>query len=551
MCQFEIIKKTEMKTSESKVHSKDENFSKKLLTQRSLSAISLQCTGQELGREVSKWLSLNLKEDLKYLLNDAGKLMRRVRDHRLCLSHIQQAIRMDENLSINILYRLVPREDRLGQSAVKVPILEGEAITCDPGLLERVTVQDSEPEISSWPASPSFTGWIKLEQVFLKSCKRYPLTKEQQSFYELVTEACVGTSESRRQRALQTLATDPSLEVLLPSLSKFIADAVSVNVTQQNLPLLLYVMRMVRAILGNRRLSFLPYLHMILPAVLSCLLTKHACSSAGSDDHWALREYSGNVMAQIVRHFDASDNSILPRVIGIYKKALKMQPLTTVFGAVIGLGKLGNHAVRACILPQIGFLSERIEPYLSVSNGCSSSSLDKLAAKYIRHRLVKMCTPVLKSIHSTPDLPKEYADAYGFLGPQLCGAVIVARVKAEAVAAAKKEADEASKNKQTKRSGEPYNQSKISGAVCVGSKVLVSTNSLMNGVCRPNDVALTLKINPKTQMKNQAVSVKPVEHMVAQPTQVQLPKYSGTLVPPISKQFRALPPKKSILIITS
>lgn len=57
-------------------------------------------------------------------------------------------------------------------------------------------------------------------------------------------------------------------------------------------------------------------LHLLLPAVLSCLLAKQVCASPNSEDHWALREYSGNIMAHIVRQFDAADNGILPRVIG-------------------------------------------------------------------------------------------------------------------------------------------------------------------------------------------------------------------------------------------
>lgn len=82
---------------------------------------------------------------------------------------------------------------------------------------------------------------------------------EQQNFFELVTEACVGDLESRRVLALKAISTDPSLEELLPRLTKFIADAVAINVAQQNLPLLLYLMRMVRALLGNQRFSLLQY----------------------------------------------------------------------------------------------------------------------------------------------------------------------------------------------------------------------------------------------------------------------------------------------------
>ncbi|KAH8354612.1 hypothetical protein KR084_008470 [Drosophila pseudotakahashii] len=310
-----------MKTSD-----KDEGFRKKSLSPRSLAAISLHSTGQHLGDGVSHWLSLNLKEDISNLLTEAGKYMRRIREHRLCLSHLQQAARMDDDLRLDIFFRLVVRGDCPRPLVEEEPGVVGGAPFADSVPVPLGFGQETKPENPIKPA-PCHSGWLKAEQVLLMPCKRYPLTKEQQSFYELITEACVGPSESRRQRALQTLSTDPSLEVLLPTLTEFISDAVVVNVAQQNVPLLMYLLRMVRAVLANPRLSLLPYLHLILPAVLSCLLTKQASSSPDQADHWALREYSGNIMAHIVRHFDAADNSILPRVIGQVQKIMLFLPL--------------------------------------------------------------------------------------------------------------------------------------------------------------------------------------------------------------------------------
>ncbi|XP_017114595.1 transcription initiation factor TFIID subunit 6 [Drosophila elegans] len=552
-----------MKSSNNEMHATDEDFRKKTLSWRSLAAISLESTGRELDDGVSRWLSLNLEEDIKNMLNEAGKFMRRNRNDRLCLSHIQQAVRMDENLPKDLFFRLVLHEDCFRLPAGELNRTAGGVHITDPGPVHLVSCQESEPEFLLEPPAPSLqSGWLKLEQVLLKPVKRYPLTKEQQCFYELITEASVGSSELRRQRALQTLSTDPSVKVLLPTLSEFIADAVGINVTQQNVSLLLYLMRMVRALLGNSTVSLLQYLHLILPAVLSCLLTKQACPTAGSDDHWALREYSGNVMAQIVRHFEASDNSIMPRVIGTYKKALRMEPLTTVYGAVIGLGKLGNHAVRSCIVPQIEYLYGRIEPHLTASNGCSSSSVDKQAAKYIRHRVLKMCTSVLKRIHQAPDLPEQYTQAYGLLGPPLCYSVIVSRIQGEAVAAAKAESEAASRIDKAITTPEQLKVSRIAGPVCVGSKAQISTNQFpSNGIRRINDlpgisgssiipmsglnvmVPPRLSHNPMALVKNQAIPGK----LVVQ--RAQPPRFKNSSVPPAIK--RPFSPANNAILVKS
>ncbi|XP_017008248.2 transcription initiation factor TFIID subunit 6 [Drosophila takahashii] len=549
MWQFENKKTTEMKASD-----KDEGFRKKSLSPRSLAAISLHSTGQQLEDEVCHWLSLNLREDISNLLNEAGKYMRRIRERRLRLSHIQQAARMDDDLRLDIFFRLVVRGDCPRPLVEEEPgVGVGGAPFADSAPVPTGFSQVSEPEIPIEPA-PCHSGWLKAEQVLLKPCKRYPLTREQQSFYELITEACVGPSESRRQRALQTLSTDPSLEVLLPTLSAFISDAVVVNVAQQNMPLLLYLLRMVRAVLANPRLSLLQYLHLILPAVLSCLLTKQACSSSDLADQWALREYSGNIIVHIVRHFNAADSSILPRVIGIYKNALLMQPLTTVFGAVIGLGKMGHHAVRACIVPQIAYLSKRIEPHLTLTagNGISSStsSLDRQAAKYIRHRLMKLCTPVLKIIRQAPDLLEQYVVDYGFLGPPLCDAVIVTRIKKEINAEAKKEAGEAKRMCPGQLAADRPNKCKVEGAGCGGSKFPMPIKQLpTNGVYRTNCVpqsgsqmlpmkGQTVKIPPriscypKVQGQKPIIVTKASDFGAGKSAQAQVPQFRNVLDAP-------------------
>ncbi|XP_041673735.1 transcription initiation factor TFIID subunit 6 [Drosophila eugracilis] len=506
--QFENKKRTEMKALGNEVHPNIE--SKKTLSLSSLSAIFLHSTGQQLSPDAAQWLSLNIKEDFTNLLNEAGKYMRRIREHRLSLSHIQQAVRMDDDLRMDIFFRLVLSDDCSRLSAEELPSLTSGALIVEPGPKQFVSVQASEVEISLEPAR-SHSGWLKHEQVLLKPCKRYPLTKEQQFFYELVTDACVGVSESRRQRALQTLSTDPSLEVLLPTLSEFVADTVIFNVTEQNMPLLLYLMRIVRALLGNPRLNLLQYLHFIVPAVLSCLLTKQACSSLRLMDHWSLREYSGNIMAYIVRHFKASDNNLLPRVIGTYRQGLQKQPLTTVFGAVIGLGKMGNDAVRACIVPQIAYLSELLEPYLTASDDSSSASCspERLAAKYIRHRLVKTCTPVLKSIHKAPDLPEQYETVYGYLGPLLCAAVIVARVKMAGEALAKAEAEEAYRLHQTKMLAEHQNKQKIPSSGIRNSKEILQSDPLIAPIKgHPVILAPGILSNPMAQGQKHVLIAK-------------------------------------------
>ena len=81
-----------------------------------------------------------------------------------------------------------------------------------------------------------------LETVNVKQLAKHELSVEQQLYYKEITEACVGSDESRRAEALQSLACDPGLHQMLPRLCTFIAEGVRVNVVQHNLAILIYLM---------------------------------------------------------------------------------------------------------------------------------------------------------------------------------------------------------------------------------------------------------------------------------------------------------------------
>jgi transcription initiation factor TFIID subunit 6 len=98
-----------------------------------------------------------------------------------------------------------------------------------------------------------------VETVHVKQLATHELSVEQQLYYKEITEACVGSDEARRAEALQSLACDPGLHEMLPRMCTFIAEGVKVNVVQNNLALLIYLMRMVRALLDNPALYLEKY----------------------------------------------------------------------------------------------------------------------------------------------------------------------------------------------------------------------------------------------------------------------------------------------------
>lgn len=61
------------------------------------------------------------------------------------------------------------------------------------------------------------------------------------------------------QEAFTSLSSDPGLHQMLPRLCTFIAEGVRVNVVQNNLAPLIYLMRMVKALLSNQTLYLEKY----------------------------------------------------------------------------------------------------------------------------------------------------------------------------------------------------------------------------------------------------------------------------------------------------
>lgn len=106
-------------------------------------------------------------------------------------------------------------------------------------------------------------GLKSVETVRVKQLATHELSAEQQLYYKEITEACVGSDEPKRGEALHSLAYDPGLHQMVARLCTFIAEGVRVNVVQRNLALLIYLMRMTKALLDNNSLYLEKYVSTI------------------------------------------------------------------------------------------------------------------------------------------------------------------------------------------------------------------------------------------------------------------------------------------------
>jgi len=149
----------------------------------------------------------------------------------------------------------------------------------------------------------------------------------------------------RLQRlALASLATDPGLHPLAPYFTQLVEGEVRGGT--RDLERLHAMLSLARALLANPHVDLGPYLHQLMPSVLTCVVF-HPLGAPGQD-HWALRDAAARLLAAICEAHAEPGLNLLPRVCRTLVKAVvdRAKPLPTHYGAVAALAALGPKARR-------------------------------------------------------------------------------------------------------------------------------------------------------------------------------------------------------------
>ncbi|KAI3920418.1 hypothetical protein MKX01_000757 [Papaver californicum] len=189
---------------------------------------------------------------------------------------------------------------------------------------------------------------------------KHILSRELQLYFDKITELTVSRSHSILfKEALVSLATDSGLHPLVPYFTYFIADEVTKSLSN-DFPLLFALMRVVQSLLKNPHIHIEPYLHQLMPSVITCLVAKRL-GNRFSDNHWELRDFAANIVASVCKRFGHVYHNLQPRVTRTLLHAFldPTKAMTQHYGAIQGLAALGPSVVRLLILPNL-------EPYLKL-----------------------------------------------------------------------------------------------------------------------------------------------------------------------------------------
>nr|GMC49827.1 transcription initiation factor TFIID subunit 6-like [Ipomoea batatas] len=202
--------------------------------------------------------------------------------------------------------------------------------------------------------------------VDLKLPVKHVLSRELQLYYEKITDLAVNRSNSvLLKEALVSLATDSGLHPLVPYFTFFIADEVSRNLN--NFPLLYALMRLVWSLLQNPHIHIEPYLHQLMPSVMTCLVAKRLGNRL-SDNHWELRDFTAKLVALVCKRFGHVYHNLQSRVTRTLLHAFldPTKALPQHYGAVQGLAALGPSVVRLLLLPNLEPYMQLLEPEMQL-----------------------------------------------------------------------------------------------------------------------------------------------------------------------------------------
>eukprot|EP00013_Stygamoeba_regulata_P017234 CAMPEP_0177681514 /NCGR_PEP_ID=MMETSP0447-20121125/30761_1 /TAXON_ID=0 /ORGANISM="Stygamoeba regulata, Strain BSH-02190019" /LENGTH=534 /DNA_ID=CAMNT_0019190945 /DNA_START=109 /DNA_END=1713 /DNA_ORIENTATION=+ len=190
------------------------------------------------------------------------------------------------------------------------------------------------------------------------------LSKELQVYYQRITSALLGPSVDLAEKAVASLQFDVGLQPLLPYFARFLEDEIADNL--RDLERLWPLLKSLRALLANDSLHIDPHLHHFLPALCTCIVGEHL--GRETEDHWSLRNYATEVVADLCVKFADTYETLQPRVSMTLLRAFldPSKSFATNYGGIVGLTKLGVYVIKLMILPNIGvYYDELLQPILA------------------------------------------------------------------------------------------------------------------------------------------------------------------------------------------
>lgn len=202
------------------------------------------------------------------------------------------------------------------------------------------------------------------KDVEVKPLVKHVLSKELKLYFDKVVEVLILTApekESLREAALSSLRTDPGLHQLVPYFIQFVAEQITNHL--RNIDVLITMLDVISALYDNKTIFLAPYVHALMPCILTLLLAKRIGTpiKEASDDaavlellkgQFAVREFASLLLEHVINAYGSSYSTLKPRVTRTLLRALldSSKPIGTHYGALLGLEKLGPEVIKLVLV---------------------------------------------------------------------------------------------------------------------------------------------------------------------------------------------------------
>ncbi|MBW0535096.1 hypothetical protein O181_074811 [Austropuccinia psidii MF-1] len=261
------------------------------------------------------------------------------------------------------------------------------------GVQPAIPQNPSPAELKSHPAfreSSSTTNF--LTSAPQTESKKIPtkqhLSRELRLYFDRVTSAAFSDDPGQKNAALASLSGDPGLHQLVPYLIQFVAERITATLSQTQLSLeqLRDSIRILESILSNPFSYLEPYLHQILPSILSCLLFSYPSSmSTMSELEREIRYSSGSLLSSQLNRYRHSYPTLRTRVLKTLTKSLIDRQSTdgNRLGAIIGVKFLGVEPTKVVLVQNIQAFGECLD--LELDEGkMDEKTADKLVKETLK-----------------------------------------------------------------------------------------------------------------------------------------------------------------------
>mmetsp|Transcript_20274 Transcript_20274/g.56214 ORF Transcript_20274/g.56214 Transcript_20274/m.56214 type:complete len:544 (+) Transcript_20274:56-1687(+) len=186
--------------------------------------------------------------------------------------------------------------------------------------------------------------------------------------------AAKAAAESNLRQVLRGLfaglACDPGLHQLMPYLRFYITEKVASSL--KDVSMLSILLKATRCLVINPHIDVEGHLAQVMPAVLTCLVAQRLGPKEGPQaDHWQLRREAADLTALICQRFGPRYPNLQSRITKQLHNALvdAQRPMSTHYGAVVGLAALGPRVTQLLVLPHAAQLVQRLEKPLASAAG--------------------------------------------------------------------------------------------------------------------------------------------------------------------------------------